>query len=65
VKEAFAPALMDAGTAKPLMLKPAPEALAAEIVRVALPVLVSITVWAELPPTLTLPKVTLAGLMDN
>ena len=56
---------MDAGRAKPLMLKPAPEALAAEIVSVALPVSVSITVWAELPPTLTLPKVKLGGLMDN
>ena len=56
---------MFAGSVNPLMLKPAPEALAAEMVKVALPVLVSVIVWPELLPMLTFPKFTLAGLIVN
>ena len=44
------------GTANPLMLKPAPETLAAVIVNAAFPEFVRITCWVELLPTLTLPK---------
>jgi len=65
VNVVFAPALIVVGTAKPLMLNPAPEVLAAEIVSAPLPVLVNVTVCGELPPTLTLPKATLAGLMAS
>jgi hypothetical protein len=65
VNVVFAPALIVAGIVRPLMLKPVPEALAAVIVRAALPVLVSDTVWDEVLLTLTLPKATLAGLMVN
>jgi hypothetical protein len=63
VKVAFVPALIVAGTERPLMLNPVPEAVAAEMVRAALPVLVSIMVCVELLPTATLPKLTLAGLI--
>lgn len=65
VNEVFAPALIVAGTARPLMLKPAPDALAAVIVNAALPVLVNVTVCGELPPTFTFPNATLAGLIAN
>jgi hypothetical protein len=63
VNEVFAPALIVVGKARPLILKPAPEALAAEIVSAALPGLVNVTLCAELPPTLTFPKATLTGLI--
>jgi hypothetical protein len=63
VNVVFAPALIVVGTAKPLILKPAPDALAAEMVSPTLPVLVNVTVCAELPLTFTLPKATLAGVM--
>jgi len=44
------------------MLKPVPEALAAEIVTLAVPELVNVTVCDALLPTRTFPKLTLAGL---
>lgn len=44
VKVVFAPALIVAGTVKPLMLKPLPVAVAAVIVRAASPVLVKVIV---------------------
>ena len=47
------------------MLKPAPEAVAVEIVSAAFPVFVRVTIWVELLPTLTLPNGTLAGLIVN
>lgn len=65
VKEAFAPALMLVGTANPLRLNPVPLALAAVIVRVAFPVLVKVMLCGELAPTSTLPKFTLAGLIES
>lgn len=57
------PAVIFAGSVKPLMLKPAPEALAAEIVSVALPEFVRVMFCVVLLPTSILPKLTLAGLM--
>jgi hypothetical protein len=43
------------------MLNPDPLAVAEEIVALALPVLVTVTVWLPVLPTDTLPKETLAG----
>ncbi len=45
-----------AGTDKPAMLKPAPEALAAEIVTLAVPELLNVMVCVPLLPTSTFPK---------
>ena len=42
LKAVFCPAATDAGTVRPLMLKPAPETLAPEIVRVAVPLFVKV-----------------------
>ena len=61
----FEPALMLTGKDNPDKLKPAPEALAAVIVNVALPGFESVMVCCELLPTLTLPNTTLAGLIVN
>jgi hypothetical protein len=58
----FCPAASASGTDKPAMLKPVPEALAAEIVTLAVPEFVNVTVCDALLPTNTLPKLTLAGL---
>src|SRR5437899_7518992 len=58
----FCPAASVSGRDKPLMLKPVPEALAAEIVTLAVPELVNVTVCDALLPTRTFPKLTLAGL---
>jgi hypothetical protein len=45
------------------MLKPVPETVACETLRLTLPELVSVTIWVlALPPTGTLPKLMLAGL---
>jgi len=44
VNEVFAPALIVTGTVIPLMLKPVPDALAAEIVTLAVPEFVSVMV---------------------
>ena len=63
VRVAVDPALMEAGTVKPLILNPEPEALAAEIVNVAFPEFVRVILCVALLPTLTLPKATLAGLI--
>src|SRR3989442_6026140 len=46
----------------PLMVNPVPEALAAEMVTLAVPEFVNVTVCDPLLPTSTLPKLTLAGL---
>jgi hypothetical protein len=50
------------GAVKPLTLKPAPVVATAEIVALAFPVLLSVTICWPLLPTATLPKETLAGL---
>jgi hypothetical protein len=57
------PALTVAGRARPLRLKPAPEALAAEIVRAAFPGFVRAMVCDPLVPTTIVPKLTLKGLV--
>jgi hypothetical protein len=62
VKVVLAPALIDFGAVR-LVVKPVPETVAAVILRVALPVFVSVTVWLELLPTATLPKATGDGLI--
>lgn len=61
VSDVFCPALIVTGTAMPLMLKPGPEALAAEIVTLAVPVLVKVTGTEPLLPTRRLPKLMLVG----
>ena len=63
VKDALWPALMLVGIGNPLMLNPVPLALAAEIVRVALPVLFSVMVCGVLVVTATFPKLTFPGVM--
>jgi hypothetical protein len=61
VKDVLPPAATVVGTASPVMLKPVPEALAAEIVTLVLPLLVSVTDWVLLLPTATLPNAKLPG----
>ncbi len=58
----FCPAARVSGTDKPMMLNPVPEALAAEMVTLAVPELLSVKVCVPLPPTSTLPKLKLEGL---
>jgi len=62
VNVVFAPGLTDFGTAR-FVVKPEPEIVAAVMLRVALPVFVSVTVWLELLPIATLPKATGDGLI--
>jgi hypothetical protein len=50
---------------KPVILNPAPVAPPCEIVRLALPVFVRVTVCELLLPTATLPKLTLDGVADS
>jgi len=50
---------------KPVTLNPLPATLSCETVRFALPVFVRVTVCELLPPTLTLPKLTLDGVSVN
>lgn len=63
VSVAVDPGLMLAGSVRPLMLKPAPETVAAEMVSTAFPEFVSVTFCVALLPTFTFPKLTLVGLM--
>jgi len=56
------PAASVSGTDKPVRLNPVPEALAAEMVTLAVPELLNVMVCVPLLPTSTLPKLTLAGL---
>jgi hypothetical protein len=65
VKAALEPALMVSGVVSPDMLKPVPDADAAEIVTLAVPELVSVMVCVPLLPTATLPKLKLDGLALN
>jgi hypothetical protein len=58
VNVAEAPALIVIGIEAPLMLKPAPDVVAAVIVSVALPEFVRFTVCVPVEPTFTLPKLT-------
>lgn len=62
VKVALFPAPIVTGMLRPLMLKPAPDALAWVIVNGAFPVFCKITLFGELLPTPTFPNGTFAGL---
>jgi hypothetical protein len=62
VNEALWPAFNVTGTASPLILNPVPLALAAEIVRLVPPLLVSVWVSAFEVPTVTFPNAWLVGL---
>jgi hypothetical protein len=61
VKEVFCPAASANGVDKPLMLKPGPVTLAAEIVRLAAPEFIRVIDTDPLAPTRRLPKLTLVG----
>src|SRR5260370_36614036 len=65
VKEVVCPGVRGAGTDKPAMLKPAPEALAPEIVTRDVPELLSVMVCAPVLPTSTFPKLKLDGLGES
>ena len=65
VNVVFDPALIVAGSVNPLMLKPVPVALAAEIVTLAVPEFVKVMTWEPLLPTRTLPKLTLEGFAES
>src|SRR5216684_2747846 len=56
------PAASVSGTDKPVMLKPVPEALAAEIVTLAVPGLLNVKVCVPLLPISTFPKLKFEGL---
>jgi hypothetical protein len=55
VNDALLPALIVIGIVAPLILNPAPEAVACVTVRVAFPEFVKVIVWGALLPTATLP----------
>src|SRR5450631_624089 len=65
VKDAVFPAPSVIGVASPLILKPVPDAEACVIVRLAPPLLVSVTVWLPVLPVATEPKVTDEGLAPS
>jgi hypothetical protein len=62
LKVVFCPAARVSGTDKPVMLKPVPEVLAAEIVTLAVPELLNVKICVPLLPTSTLLKLKLEGL---
>src|SRR5713226_3734127 len=59
------PGARENGKVKPLMPKPAPVTLPCEIFKLAVPELVKVTVWALAVPTVTLPKLTLLGVIES
>jgi len=61
----LAPAAIVCGTLRPVRLNPVPEALAAEMVTLAVPELLNVMVCEALFPVTTLPKVTLAGVTES
>src|SRR5579862_6743796 len=65
LKVVFDPALIVTGAVSPDMLKPVPDALAAEIVTLAVPVLDTVTGTVEEAPVRRLPKLTLAGFAES
>jgi len=65
LKVVLAPAAIIVGVARPLILKPVPDTLAAEIVTLAVPLFFRVTVCELVSPTTTLPKLTLAGLTES
>ena len=61
VKDVLCPALSVTGIVMPLTLNPLPVADAAEMVTLLPPLLVRVTDWLPVEPTVTLPKVRLEG----
>ena len=59
------PAARVSGNVGALMLKPAPVKLACAMVKLALPELVKVRFCTPVLPTSTLPKLTLAGVMES
>ena len=59
------PAAMVTGAVIPVVLKPTPVTVTEEIVTVALPLFVRLTVCELLVPVVTLPKAALVGVADN
>lgn len=59
------PGASASGKFKPLILNPAPATVACEILRLAVPVFVSTTVWLLVVPTDTFPKLTVLGVMES
>jgi len=59
------PGVRATGKLSPLMLKPPPVTLPCEIVRLAVPELVSVMVWVPVAPTATFPKLTLVGVRES
>ena len=62
LKVVFCPAARVSGRDKPLMVNPVPEALAAEMVTLAVPELLNVMGCVPLLPTSTFPKLKLEGL---
>src|SRR5258707_13689674 len=65
LKVVFCPAASVSGTDKPVMLKPVPKTLAAEMVTLAVPELLKVKVCVPLLPTSTFPKLKLEGLGES
>jgi len=59
------PAPNVSGVPNPLMLRPGPDAVACEIVTLAVPEFVNVIVWLPVLPTATDPKFTLAGFAPS
>ena len=59
------PAAMASGKVRPLILTPAPVAIACEMVALVPPEFVKVTVWLCVFPSVTLPKATLVGKMAS
>ena len=65
VNDVLFPAANVSGVVSPLMLNSAPDAAACEIVKLATPLLVKVTVWVPVFPVGTEPKVTAEGLAPS
>lgn len=65
VNDVCCPAAIVIGADNPLIENPVPEALACEIVTLAVPEFINVTDWLPLLPTLTEPKLTVAGLAPS
>jgi hypothetical protein len=65
LREVLWPAATVIGAVSPLMLKPAPDAVACEIVTLAEPKFVRVMDWLPLLPTFTDPKLTLEGFAPS
>jgi hypothetical protein len=53
------------GKLNPLTLKPAPETVACEILKLVVPELVRVTVWLPAVPTVTFPKLRALGVIES